>query len=306
MTSRPPPNQPTASVAHLETDEQAARRLADLAVESFTAEDVAVSLVDGGGGRWHVAIYFRVPPNREAVRAVVASAAGRKSARALSFARVRTTDWVRASLTGLAPVAAGRFVVHGAHDRARIPVNRIGIEIEAALAFGTGHHGTTRGCLLALDGLCKSLPGERRGQRLLDLGTGSGVLAIAAACALHRRVLATDIDANAVRVARANARLNRVGAMLKAVKADGVTDRSVRQRAPFDLVFANILLGLLQRIAAPLKRLMAPGGRIVVSGLLPGQANAAIAAYRPLILERRIDLDGWTTLVLMRRRRTPV
>ena len=306
MASRPPPDPPTTSVAHLETDEQAVRRLADLAVESFAAEDVAVSLVDGGGGLWQVAIYFRAPPDREAVRAVVASAAGRKSARALSFARVKTTDWVRASLAGLAPVAAGRFVVHGAHDRARIPVNRIGIEIEAALAFGTGHHGTTRGCLLALDGLCKSLPGERRGQRLLDLGTGSGVLAIAAARALRRRVLATDIDANAVRVARANARLNRVGAMLQAVKADGVTARSVRQRAPFDLVFANILLGPLQRIAAPLIKLMAPGGRIVVSGLLPAQANAAIAAYRPLILERRIDLDGWTTLVLMPRRRTPV
>jgi ribosomal protein L11 methyltransferase len=305
MTSSPRSGPSATSVAHLETDEQAARRLADLAVESFAAEDVAVSLVDGGGGRWQVAIYFRAPPDREAVRAVVASAAGRKSARALSFARVKTTDWVRASLAGLAPVAAGRFVVHGAHDRARIPVNRIGIEIEAALAFGTGHHGTTRGCLLALDGLCKSLPGERRGQRLLDLGTGSGVLAIAAARALRRRVLATDIDANAVRVARANARLNRVGAMLQAVKADGVTAASVRQRAPFDLVFANILLGPLQRIAAPLRKLMAPRGRIVVSGLLPGQANAAIAAYRPLILERRIDLDGWTTLVLMRRR-TPV
>jgi ribosomal protein L11 methyltransferase len=306
MASRPPLEPPTTSVARLETDEQAAHRLADLAAESFAAEDVAVSLSDAGGGRWHVAIHFRGPPDREAVRAVVASAAGRKSARALSFARVKTTDWVRASLAGLAPVAAGRFVVHGAHDRARIPVNRIGIEIEAALAFGTGHHGTTRGCLLALDGLCKSLPGERRGQRLLDLGTGSGVLAIAAARALRRRVLATDIDANAVRVARANARLNRVGAMLQAVKADGVTARSVRQRAPFDLVFANILLGPLQRIAAPLRKLMAPGGRIVVSGLLPGQANAAMAAYRPLILERRIDLDGWTTLVLMPRRRTPV
>jgi ribosomal protein L11 methyltransferase len=306
MASSPRSGPSATSVARLETDEQAAHRLADLAAESFAAEDVAVSLSDAGGGRWQVAIHFRGPPDPKAVRAVVASAAGRKSAQALSFARVKTTDWVRASLAGLAPVAAGRFVVHGAHDRARIPVNRIGIEIEAALAFGTGHHGTTRGCLLALDGLCKSLPGERRGQRLLDLGTGSGVLAIAAARALRRRVLATDIDANAVRVARANARLNRVGAMLQAVNADGVTARSVRQRAPFDLVFANILLGPLQRIAAPLRKLMAPGGRIVVSGLLSGQANAAIAAYRPLILERRIALDGWTTLVLMRRRRTPV
>jgi ribosomal protein L11 methyltransferase len=116
-------------------------------------------------------------------------------------------------------------------------------------------------------------------------------------------VLATDIDASAVRVARANARLNRTGAMVEIVKADGVTARSVRQGAPFDLVFANILLGPLQRIAAPLKRLVAPGGRVVVSGLLPAQANAAMAAYRPLVLERRIDLDGWTTLVLAHRTR---
>ena len=140
-------------------------------------------------------------------------------------------------------------------------------------------------------------------RRVLDLGTGSGVLAIAAARALRRRVLATDIDASAVRVARANARLNRTGAMVEVVKADGVTARSIRQRAPFDLVFANILLGPLQRIAAPLKRLLAPGGRVVVSGLLPAQVNAAMAAYRPLVLERRIELDGWTTLVLAHRTR---
>jgi ribosomal protein L11 methyltransferase len=305
MTSKQPSDPSATPVASLETDEQSARRIADLLTQTFDADEVAVALFDGGGGRWSVTIHFRAASYEDAVRALVAVAAGPAAAEKLRFARVAAQDWVSQSLAGLAPVAAGRFVVHGAHDRARIPVNRIGIEIEAALAFGTGHHGTTRGCLLALDGLCKSLPGERRGQRLLDLGTGSGVLAIAAARALRRRVLATDIDANAVRVARANARLNRVGAMLQAVKADGVTAASVRQRAPFDLVFANILLGPLQRIAAPLRKLMAPRGRIVVSGLLPGQANAAIAAYRPLILERRIDLDGWTTLVLMRRR-TPV
>ena len=291
------------SVARLETDEQAARRLTDLLAENFAAGDVAVSLFDAAGGRWQVAIYFRAAPDRQAVRAVVASAAGCAAARALNFARVAAQDWVRQSLAGLAPVAVGRFVVHGAHDRAGIPLNRIGIEIEAALAFGSGHHGTTRGCLLALDGLCKSPPRGRRSRRVLDLGTGSGVLAIAAARALRRCVLATDIDASAVRVARANARLNRAGAMVEAVKADGVTARSIRRRAPFDLVFANILLGPLQRIAAPLKRLVAPGGRVVVSGLFPAQANAAMAAYRPLVLERRIDLDGWTTLVLAQRTR---
>jgi len=303
MTSSVPPHSSTTPVANLEIDEQSARRIAELFTQTFDADEVAVALFDAGGGRWGVTIHFRAAPHENAVRALVAVAAGPAVAKALRFARVAAQDWVRESLAGLAPVAVGRFVVHGAHDRAGVPVNRIGVEIEAALAFGTGHHGTTRGSLLALDDLCKSPPRGRRSRRILDLGTGSGVLAIAAARALRRRVLATDIDAGAVRVARANARLNHTGAMVEVVKADGVTARSVRHGAPFDLVFANILLGPLQRIAAPLKRLLAPGGRVVVSGLLPAQANAAMAAYRPLVLERRIDLDGWTTLVLAHRTR---
>jgi ribosomal protein L11 methyltransferase len=203
----------------------------------------------------------------------------------------------------LAPVTAGRFIVHGAHDRARIPPNRIGIEIEAALAFGTGHHGTTRGCLLALDSLCKLLGGGKAPQRILDLGTGSGVLAIAAARALRQPVLATDIDGSAVRAARANAALNRAGSFVEVIKADGVTAPKLRDRAPYDLVLANILLRPLQRLAAPLMRLTAPGAHVILSGLLASQANAAIAAYRGLALERRIDLDGWTTLILIRRKR---
>ncbi len=294
------PRTPATVVARLENDEQTAHRVADVVPDHFAADDVAVSLSDAGGGRWQVAIHFRAAPDEQALRVAVAAVAGRSVAAALHLARVEATDWVRASLAGLAPVAAGRFIVHGAHDRARIPVNRIGIEIEAALAFGTGHHGTTRGCLLALDRLCKSL--KRRHQPcILDLGTGSGVLAIAAARAFRRRVLATDIDAEAVRVARANARLNRVGAMVEVVTADGVASPAVSTQAPFDLVFANILLRPLQRLAAPLRRLIAPGGRIVLSGILPSQANAVIAAYRPLALERRIDCDGWTALVFVRR-----
>src|SRR5580704_1910486 len=289
----------STTVAWLETDEQTAHRIADLAAETFPADEIAVSLVDIGAGRWRVAMHFRAPPDEKLIRTLTAAAAGNAAAKALRFERVAAKDWVRESLAGLAPVTAGRFIVHGAHDRARIPLNRIGIEIEAALAFGTGHHGTTRGCLLALDSLCKSLP--RR--RILDLGTGSGVLAIAAARALRQPVLATDIDGSAVRAARANAARNRAGSFVEVIKADGVTGPRVRERAPYDLVLANILLRPLQRLAAPLTRLMAPGGRVVLSGLLASQANAAIAAYRGLALERRIDLDGWTTLVLVRRQR---
>jgi ribosomal protein L11 methyltransferase len=294
-------NGAATSVAILEMAEQSARRLADLVTESFAGDDSAVSLVDIGSGRWRVAIYFRGAADAKALRALIGAAAGSAAAKALRVQRVAAKDWVRESLAGLQPVAAGRFIVHGAHDRTRIPTNRIGIEIEAALAFGTGHHGTTRGCLVALDRLCKARSKNIR--RILDLGTGSGVLAIAAARALQQRVLATDNDAAAVRAARANAQLNRAGALVEVVQADGVTARTLRQRAPFDLIFANILLTPLQRFAAPLIRLTAPGGRIVLSGLLRSQANAAIAAYRALALERRIDIDGWTTLVMARRKR---
>src|SRR3984957_16854322 len=295
MISRSPLRLSTA-IALLETGEQSAHRVADLVAESLPADEIAVALVDIGAGRWRVAMHFRAAPDQKIIRALPAAAAGDAAADALRFEHVAATDWVRESLAGLAPVTAGRFIVHGAHDRARIPLNRIGIEIEAALAFGTGHHGTTRGCLLALDSLCKSLPR----QRILDLGTGSGVLAIAAARARGARVLATDIDGSAVRAARANAALNHAGSFVEVVKADGVTAREIRERAPYDLVLANILLRPLQRLAAPLMRLTAPGARVILSGLLASQANAAIAAYRGLALERRIDLDGWTTLVLVR------
>jgi ribosomal protein L11 methyltransferase len=308
----------TTSVASLEADEQSARRIADLIAESFDAEQAAVSLVDKGGGRWLVAIHCGAALDEQTVRMLTALAAGPAAADALRFEHVAAKDWVRESLAGLAPVTAGRFIIHGAHDRARIPINRIGIEIEAALAFGTGHHGTTRGCLLALDRICKvwssrrpihrhpevgaprRVTGRRRAPRILDLGTGSGVLAIAAVRALHQRVLATDNDARAVQAARANAALNHVGALVDVVEADGVTARRLRERAPFDLIFANILLGPLQRFAAPLTRLAAPGACVILSGLLSAQTNAAIAAYHGLTLERRIDLDGWTTLVFMR------
>ena len=288
MTSRAPRHPADTLIAVCDADEQAARRLADLFAETFATDRAAVSLVETGAG-WRVTLYFDGAVDAAAVRKLVAAAGiGR-----LRLARLAPKDWVADSLAGLQPVAAGRFVVHGAHDRARIAGNRIGIEIEAALAFGTGHHPSTRGCLLALDRICKM---SRKRIRVLDLGTGSGVLAIAAARALHAPVLAIDVDPAAVRAARANARRNR--APVKVCRADGVTAPAIRAAAPFALVFANILLEPLQRLAAPLRRLTAPGGRIVLSGLLAAQANAARAAYRGLALERRIDLDGWTTLVL--------
>jgi ribosomal protein L11 methyltransferase len=299
MDSEAPKVASDTTLATFTTDEQSARRIADLFAEGFAADEVAVSFGDNGQGNWRVAIHFRTPPDEAAVRELADVALGPDAGKALHFERIAAKDWVRESLVGLKPVAAGRFVVHGAHDRDCVSRNRIGIEIEAALAFGTGHHGTTRGCLLALDHICKS--GGQAPRRILDVGTGTGVLTIAAARALRRPVLATDIDASAVRVAREKARLNRAGDVVTFVHADGVTAPAIHARAPFDLIFANILLKPLQRLAAPLRKILAPGGRIVLSGILTSQANAVLAAYRPLALERRIELDGWTTLVLRRR-----
>lgn len=294
------------ALATLITDEQSARRIAELFAEGFFAGNVAVSFVDIGGDAWRLSLHFRGAADEDVVRSLVAQAAGTPAGRALRFERIAAKDWVRESVRGK-PIAAGRFVVHGAHDRAFVPQNKIGIEIEAGLAFGTGHHGTTRGCLLALDALCKSLSDGRRKRippspprRILDLGTGSGVLAIAAARALRLPILATDIDANAVRIARGNARLNRAAGAIQVCRANGLAAPTIRGRAPFDLAFANILLGPLQRLAAPLTQSISPGGRLVLSGVLQSQAKAALAAYHELILERRIVIDGWTTLVLKR------
>ena len=302
---------PTNWVVRLETDERSAEKLSQTLSALEGATQIAVSLVDNGQKPWQVAIHFGGIPDHKKIRTLIAAAVGSTAAKRLRFERLATRDWVKASLEGLEPIQAGRFFIHGAHDRARVSPNRIGIEIEAALAFGTGHHGTTRGCLLALDALCKqmgkpralsSLPPDKGGGRhILDLGTGSGVLAIAAARALRQHLLATDIDAEAVRVARTNARLNRAGTMVEVLRADGLANRRLRTCAPFDLMFANILLGPLQRLAAPLLKITAPGARVILSGLLSSQANAAITAYRPLALERRIDIEGWTTLVLARR-----
>jgi ribosomal protein L11 methyltransferase len=285
------------SVAVFEGGEQAGLRVADLIAESFAEDEIAVSLVETGPGVWRVTVYFEIPPDENMLRALVAAAAGSEQIHALRFERVPAKNWVAEGLAGLRPVPAGRFIVHGAHDRAKIPANRVGIEIEAALAFGTGHHGTTRGCLLALDRICKI---TRSGQRrVLDLGTGTGVLAIAAARNLHGRMLATDIDGPSVRAARENIRLNRASAFVEVIKADGVA--SLRRRGPFDLIFANILLRPLQRFATPLTKLVAPGGCIILSGMLKSQANAAIASYHRLKLERRIEIDGWTTLIMIKR-----
>ena len=284
-------------VARLTADEAVARRVSAHLMELLDPVTSVCAAFEKPDKRWSVELHFAEEPDAKPLRSMIAEASSEALARELVVEKVPPRDWVKDSLAGLAPVAAGRFLVHGSHDRARVPSNKIGIEIEAATAFGTGHHGTTRGCLLALDMLAR----YRRPRHILDLGTGSGVLAIAAAKLLHTPVLATDIDINAVRAARNNAHNNGVGGLVDAVQAAGLTAPRVMARAPFDLVLANILLTPLQRLAAPIARSLWPHARVVLSGILATQAEAAISAYRSqgLMLERRIPLDEWVTLVMV-------
>ena len=283
-------------LARLTTDEARARRIANLLGECLDPADAAAAAFAAPNARWQVDAHFRNRPDLAGLRALIAAASDEATAQTVTLQTIRPRDWVKQSLAALQPVTAGRFVVHGAHDRARVPANRIGIEIEAAQAFGTGHHGTTRGCLMALDLLLR----RRRPRHILDLGTGTGVLAIAAARALQRPVLASDIDLASVRIARDNARHNRAGHQVATMRARGLAGREIGLRAPFDLVLANILLLPLLSLAAPIARSLMPRACVVLSGLLRSQANAAIAAYRQqgLVLARRIEIEGWVTLVM--------
>ena len=277
-------------------DEPTAKRVVDLLTESFFEGQAAIAAFEGPGGRWSITAHFAEAPDQVQVRELVAVAAGDEIALGIAFDTVEAKDWVKATLEQLVPVRAGRFVVHGRHDRAKVPPNKLGIEIEAALAFGTGHHGTTRGCLLLLDSLLKAY----RPRRVLDLGTGTGVLAIAAAKALRIEVLASDIDSLSVRVAADNARLNGVGNLVETIRASGFSAPQFASRAPFDLVLANILANPLRQMATPLARHLASSALVILSGLLPHQAQSVIAAYRArgLVLERYIQIEGWSSLLL--------
>ena len=207
-------------------DETTARQAVDVLTEVFFEGDAAVAAFERPDGRWDVTVHFAETPDQALVRELVGGAAGPAIAETVSFDLVEAKDWVKASLDDLVPVPAGRFVVHGSHDRARVPANKLGVEIEAALAFGTGHHGTTRGCLLLLDHVLKS----RKPRRVLDLGTGTGVLAIAAAKALHEGILASDIDPPSVQVARENARLNQTAHLIEMIRATGFAAPQSRWR----------------------------------------------------------------------------
>lgn len=207
-------------------------------------------------------------------------------------------DWVMRSLEGLKPVRAGRFFVHGAHDRSKRRSGELAIEIEAGLAFGTGHHGTTAGCLEMLEQVVR----RERPRNALDLGTGSAVLAIALAKLAHIPVLATDIDPVAVKVAAANARLNHVKTLVETATAPGFHNPIFAARGPFDLIVANILARPLMRLAPEMAGHVALGGSIVLSGILDRQRDAVVSAYvgQQFRHVRTLHREGWVTIHLKR------
>lgn len=212
--------------------------------------------------------------------------------------QVPDQNWVALSQASLPPIAAGRFVVHGSHERDRFAMRLLAVEIEAGEAFGSGHNATTALCLEALDTLARR---RRRLRRVLDLGCGSGVLAIAAArMAPAARVLAVDNDPVAVAIARQNARLNRVSGRVRVLQADGLHHPTLRRGGPFDVVLANILPGPLIGLAPPLRRAIGRAGTVVLSGLLDHQAREVAATWRAngFRLARRLQRAGWTALVL--------
>jgi ribosomal protein L11 methyltransferase len=249
---------------------------------------------------WSVEVILFDTTPAAALAAVAAALAGATlSAEPTAIELDDDTNWIQRSEEIRKPVVAGRFFVHGRHDRARRPPNKLALEIDAEMAFGTGHHATTWACLVALDRLFV----RRRFSRVLDLGTGTGVLAFAAARVLNRRVLATDIDPVAVAIARRNAWDNGVGPRVEAITADGMAHGRIRAAAPFDLIVANILARPLTRLAAPIAWTLAPGGVVVLSGLRTVDEAMVLAAYRMqgLRLAWRVPCGEWLALVLARR-----
>lgn len=265
------------------------------ALENLEPEPTGVGVfeMEDGSGLWEVGAYFTEAPDGIAL-ALLAAAHG---ARKFAVSELPETDWVAHVRRELHPVEAGRFFVYGSHDADKLPEGRVGLLIEAAMAFGTGHHGTTKGCLEAVDKLLTEGVAPRN---VADIGCGTAVLAIAAARVLEARVIASDIDPVAVDVAVANAAANGVAGGLLCVEAAGFEHPVLVENSPYDLVFANILKGPLIELAPSMAQHAAPGGHVILSGILLAQAAQVIAAYEAVgfaLLEHR-EIGEWATLTL--------
>lgn len=255
---------------------------------------VGVFEIEDGSDLWEVGAYFMDPPS-QAMLEVFALAFGAKP---FVTSQVPDIDWVAHVRRALPPVEAGRFFLYGSHDADKVPAGRVALQIEATVAFGTGHHGTTLGCLRAFDRLLAK--GEAP-QNVADIGCGTAVLALAAAATLPKaRIIASDIDQVAVDVALANVEINGLSGRISCHEAAGFAHPEIAAAAPFDLVFANILKGPLLELAPTMAAHIGTGGRAILSGLLVVQAEAIIAAYQAVgfALEAREDLGEWSALVM--------
>ncbi|MCW5680773.1 MAG: 50S ribosomal protein L11 methyltransferase [Xanthobacteraceae bacterium] len=283
-------------VVRVRASEAEASRVADHLLERFFEGEGAVGAFEAADGSWYAEAHFPQKPDTETIAAAVREII---PAANIEYETLAAKDWIAASLEGLKIVRAGRFAIHGSHDRGKIRANETGIEIEAALAFGTGHHGTTLGCLRALERIART----HKPKRVLDVGTGTAVLAIAAARVFHTPVIATEIDRASVTVAKENARVNRAGPYVGILHTGSLSASLIVQYAPYDLMFANILLPVLRKLSRPIASLAAPGAHVVLSGLLPSQALAALARYRAqgMLLVRSETIENWTTLTLRAR-----
>lgn len=280
-------------------DYDAARSVAGFLEEAWFPPPLAVTLFEDRAPAQRVEAYFDALPDMAELAEAI-GAIGKPGVGVPQQVDVPDENWVMVSQAALPPVEAGRFTVHGSHDRDKVGHGPGVIEIDAGEAFGTAHHATTLGCLLAIDQLTR-----RHGfETVLDLGCGSGVLAIAAARVMPRaEIIASDIDAVATEVAAENARINRVGRRIRFVTATGFEHPELRGEGRFELIIANILARPLIALAPRLREALAADGRVVLSGLLATQAAEVFAAYRAsgLVMEKRMDIAGWSILTLRAR-----
>lgn len=283
---------------YVTTTEAVAGEILDLMTVCFGEEDLAIATteVDEKNDVWEASVYM-LADEEEAIRARLEDLFSADFAE-LEIQRevLPDIDWIAKSLEGLKPVRAGRFIVHGSHDRDKVRVNDLAIEIEAGQAFGTGHHGTTAGCLEVIGEVVRS----RTVRNALDLGTGSGVLAIAVRKLKRVPVLATDIDPIAVAVAEGNARSNGIVEGIEFRVAPGFHSTAFGEYGSFDLIIANILARPLMKMAPQLVAHLAPGGSVILSGILASQRWKVIAAYNGAGLAhvRTIWRNGWVTIHL--------
>lgn len=270
-----------------------------LAMERLDPEPVGVGVFDleDGSGLWEVGGYFEAQPDASGLALLAAA----HRAGPFAVSKLPEVDWVAKVKRELTPVEAGRFFVYGAHDAEKVPDGRIALLIEAAMAFGTGHHGTTLGCLRALDRLADA---GFQPRRVLDLGCGTAVLAMAAARLWPGPVLASDIDPVAVEVAEANVAANGLAGRVSCLVAAGLDHPDLAAAAPYDLIFANILKGPLIELAPALTGALEPGGFAILSGILDEQADEVAGVYSALGANpvHRETIVDWTTLTLRRLR----